>query len=269
MSLPEDRYANAWQRHQKYVRDYVRWYGGPSALAAPSAPGRTDFDVLRDNYRFIRTEDDDDGSSWEKRLAKRYYDKLFREYCIGDLSRYDTGHVGLRWRTEKEVVSGKGQFVCGAKGCEAQEGLKSYEVDFCYKEAGERKQALVKFRVCPACAEKLLYRSSRRHAKRDHVDSSREAPHAKAKRTESPQRAQDPAPAGQAEAGEPVRCAAETAQAAAAAAPVVPKAEEAEAPEAPPRSEVKQATGDEWKKQPTAEKTRDDDFDDYFSGMFL
>lgn len=25
------------------------------------------------------------------------------------------GKLGLRWRTEKEVVSGKGQFVCGAK----------------------------------------------------------------------------------------------------------------------------------------------------------
>lgn len=26
--------------------------------------------------------------SWEARLAKRYYDKLFKEYCIADLSQY-------------------------------------------------------------------------------------------------------------------------------------------------------------------------------------
>lgn len=41
--------------------------------------------------------------------------KLFKEYAIADLSRYKEGRVGLRWRTQKEVVSGRGQFVCGAK----------------------------------------------------------------------------------------------------------------------------------------------------------
>ena len=34
----------------------------------------------------------------------------------------------MRWRTQKEVVSGKGQFVCGAKGCDKRAGLASYEV---------------------------------------------------------------------------------------------------------------------------------------------
>lgn len=41
--------------------------------------------------------------------------KLFKEYAIADLSRYKEGRVGLRWRTQEEVVSGRGQFVCGAK----------------------------------------------------------------------------------------------------------------------------------------------------------
>lgn len=31
----------------------------------------------------------------EKELAKKYYDKLFKEYCIADLSRYKENKVGL------------------------------------------------------------------------------------------------------------------------------------------------------------------------------
>ena len=38
--------------------------------------------------RFIRDEADDKDDTWEVRLAKRYYSKLFKEYCIADLSRY-------------------------------------------------------------------------------------------------------------------------------------------------------------------------------------
>lgn len=36
--------------------------------------------------------------------------------------------VGLRWRTEQEVVVGKGQFACGAKSCDERRALASYEV---------------------------------------------------------------------------------------------------------------------------------------------
>ena len=66
----------------------------------------------------MRLNEDDEVTSWEKRLAKKYYDKLFKEYAIADLSRYREGAIGLRWRTAKEVVAGKGQFVCGVKRCE-------------------------------------------------------------------------------------------------------------------------------------------------------
>lgn len=71
--------------------------------------------------------------------------------------KYKENRIGLRWRTEKEVVSGKGQFECGNKKCTAREGLRSYEVNFAYTEAGESKQALVKLRVCPKCSYKLNY----------------------------------------------------------------------------------------------------------------
>lgn len=48
-------------------------------------------------------------------VSPRCRSELFREYAIADLSRYREGKVGLRWRTQCEVVSGRGQFVCGAK----------------------------------------------------------------------------------------------------------------------------------------------------------
>jgi protein FRA10AC1 len=80
------------------------------------------------NGRFIRTPEDDAEDSWEKKIAKKYYDKLFKEYCLGDFSRYKEGKIGLRWRTQKELFEGKGQFVCGNKACNQQSGLRSFEV---------------------------------------------------------------------------------------------------------------------------------------------
>ncbi|CAI5977432.1 unnamed protein product, partial [Closterium sp. NIES-64] len=78
---------NAFQRHQKFVHDYVHFYSrSASSSAAPTF--KTDLDVLRESYRFIRSEADDAEGTWEQRLAKRYYDKLFKEYCVADMSRY-------------------------------------------------------------------------------------------------------------------------------------------------------------------------------------
>ncbi|XP_076920459.1 uncharacterized protein LOC143581585 [Bidens hawaiensis] len=148
---------NAYDRHKKFLKEYVGFYGGEKQKQE-QLPIKTDQDTLRDGYRFIRSEEDDMDHSWEQRLVKRYYDKLFKEYCIADMSHYKTGKVGLRWRTEKEVISGKGQFVCGNKHCDEKEGLASYEVNFAYFEAGENKQALVKLVTCERCAKKLLYK---------------------------------------------------------------------------------------------------------------
>lgn len=52
--------------------------------------------------------------------------------------------IALRWRIEKEVISGKGQFSCGNKVCTSETGLRSWEVNFAYVEHGEKKNALVK-----------------------------------------------------------------------------------------------------------------------------
>ena len=50
----------------------------------------------------------------------------------------------MRWRTEKEVIVGKGQFECGSKTCKEKEDLRSWELNFGYEEHGEKKNALVK-----------------------------------------------------------------------------------------------------------------------------
>ncbi|XP_010440356.1 PREDICTED: protein FRA10AC1 homolog isoform X1 [Camelina sativa] len=151
------RGLNAYERHKKFLKDYVRFYGTDKP-AVVKLPVKTDQDTLREGYRFIRSEEDDLNPSWEQRLVKKYYDKLFKEYCIADMSRYKTGKMGLRWRTEKEVMTGKGQFMCGSKHCDEKEGLASYEVNFSYHEAGEDKQALVKLVACERCADKLYYK---------------------------------------------------------------------------------------------------------------
>ncbi|KAK8639847.1 hypothetical protein V6N13_138213 [Hibiscus sabdariffa] len=149
------RGLNAYDRHKKFLKDYVGFYGKEKSTDL-KLPVKTDHDTLREGYRFIRSEEDDINPSWEQKLVKRYYDKLFKEYCIADMSQYKSGKIGLRWRTEKEVISG--QFICGNKHCNEKDGLASYEVNFSYFEAGENKQALVKLVTCERCAEKLHYK---------------------------------------------------------------------------------------------------------------
>lgn len=50
----------------------------------------------------------------------------------------------MRWRVEKELIIGKGQFKCGNKDCTDEESLRTWEVNFVYLESNEKKSALVK-----------------------------------------------------------------------------------------------------------------------------
>lgn len=52
----------------------------------------------------------------------------------------------MRWRVENEVVTGKGQFICGNRKCSDKLELRSWEVNFAYDEHGTRKNALIKLR---------------------------------------------------------------------------------------------------------------------------
>mmetsp|Transcript_30516 Transcript_30516/g.62847 ORF Transcript_30516/g.62847 Transcript_30516/m.62847 type:complete len:310 (+) Transcript_30516:1-930(+) len=130
---------------------------------------KSDYDILRENHQFLRGSEADD-VSWESRLARRYYDRLFKEYVICDLTGYRDGRVGFRWRTETEVLNGRGQFSCGHKHCSVRNELKSYEVDFAYVEE-HRKRALVKVRLCQDCAFKLHYQRLKKARKRQRKEA--------------------------------------------------------------------------------------------------
>ena len=142
---------SAWDRHKRYISSVQEFYGHRSAAAKEEYYGkqprvklaetRTDADVLREQHRFIRDVASDAASlSWEVRLACKYYSKLVKEYTICELSHYETARVGLRWRTEAEVISGKGQFICAQRRCLSQCELATYELPFNYNEAGQSKQ---------------------------------------------------------------------------------------------------------------------------------
>jgi len=157
---------DAYSRHKKMINDYVLYYGkGVEHFERNSSRDKNDLDVIKQEHRFVWNEEDNPESTWEKRVAKKYYDKLFKEYCISDLSRYKENKVALRWRTEKEVIEGKGQFICGDKRCAESEGLRSWEVNFVYMEHGEKKNTLIKLRLCPDCSYKLNYHHKKKLAK--------------------------------------------------------------------------------------------------------
>ncbi|KAJ3149281.1 hypothetical protein HDU86_007004 [Geranomyces michiganensis] len=154
----------AYQRHKNMMTDYLKYYAarGQSTAGLPVS-GSGDLDALKSKHRFLRSDADDAAlpSSWASRVAKKYYDRLFKEYCVADLSRYKTSQLALRWRTRREVVAGKGQFSCGNIACESSgsdAGLRSWEVNFAYVEDEVRKNALVKVRLCEPCSYKLNYR---------------------------------------------------------------------------------------------------------------
>ncbi|KAG5459119.1 MAG: folate-sensitive fragile site protein Fra10Ac1-domain-containing protein [Olpidium bornovanus] len=146
----------AWTRHKYFVDTYLRVYGGAEKLAERQREAEKEY--------ITDPDEDENQLTWEQRVAKKYYGRLFKEYCIAELKRYDEG---------------KGQFVCGALRCEEEEDLKSWEVNFAYSEGGERKNALVKLRLCPDCSAKLHHsreekdfsaageESRRRHRKKE------------------------------------------------------------------------------------------------------
>lgn len=137
------RGLSAWDRHKLFLQQYQR--DTDESAPAPVAAVHTDLDALTASHQFIRDDDEDARAApWAARLARKYYAKLVKEYAICDLSRYKESKVGLRWRTEREVVVGKGQFVCAARGCSARLGLVTFELPFSYTEAGQAKQVRTK-----------------------------------------------------------------------------------------------------------------------------
>lgn len=170
---------DAYSRHKILVNEYILCHEKSfDKFKRDTSNDKTEIEVLHDNHRFLWDDEDDPVDTWEKRLARKYYDQLFKEYCICDLSRYKENKIAMRWRTEAEVVSGKGQFVCGSKHCDSRQDMRSWEVNFAYVERNEKKNALVKLRLCPECSAKLNYRQQRKEAlagkKQRHFSSDEE-----------------------------------------------------------------------------------------------
>lgn len=90
---------SAHERHTKLVSDYQRFYQHPQlpTETKTAALVSTDFDALREGHRFLRSEADDAETSWEAKLAKRYYSRLYREYAVADLSRWVDGDGVCEW----------------------------------------------------------------------------------------------------------------------------------------------------------------------------
>ena len=180
-NAPEGARKSAYEQHVEFMQ-YIRGggvytQGGPKRkkkAANADLPERTDVTVLQDNFQFIRDDEKDqktltEGNSneaWEVQLARKYYNRLFKEYALCNLDKYKTGEIGLRWRTKDEVINGKGHFICANLACEETKGLHSYEVKFTYKENSQTKRTLVKVRVCRGCALKLFYKKIKKIEKK-------------------------------------------------------------------------------------------------------
>lgn len=73
---------NAFQREQQFAAHYGRHD------TQVEERGRTDWDVLKENHRFIRDDEDSGDVSWEERLARAYESKLFKEFALVSSSSY-------------------------------------------------------------------------------------------------------------------------------------------------------------------------------------
>jgi len=158
------RDASAFSTHNRMLDNFMR-YGGKRKLEKMKEERakrvKTDYDVLRENYKLERSSEDESEeaeATYEQKVSRKYYNKLYREYGIINLSRYKTGQYGIRWRHRQEVSSGKGEAICGGDKCNETESLQSFEVPFQYKEQGERKKTLIKIRLCPDCTRKMNYK---------------------------------------------------------------------------------------------------------------
>lgn len=247
-SAAQTKPRNGFERHSILLS----WLPGRSLATAPEF--KSDVRILRESHRFLRSDADDDGS-WEAQLARRYYDRLFKEYVICDLSGYKKGHVGFRWRTQAEVLQGKGQFFCGHKRCESQTELRSYEVDFKYNEAGKGKRALVKVRLCEACAYKLHYRRLRKARKR----LQRHPPEKESHRSKR-------GPMNSDMVFEEIESSSAESQSDGATEGA---ADEHAAPEVPSAADKRRLEALAWRGPDPEARTREDEFDDYFSSLLM
>ncbi|KJP84972.1 hypothetical protein AK88_05395 [Plasmodium fragile] len=119
-----------------------------------------DYDLLKKKYQFVH-----DAASENNSLLQKYYNSICNKYVVCYLSGYKEKKIGLRWRTEDEIVSGKGHMICSANDCDNTD-LKTYEFLFRYDEGGIQKETKVKLRACMECAYKINYGEIKKYLKK-------------------------------------------------------------------------------------------------------
>ena len=115
------------------------------------------YSILKEKFSFLESskESVNAAESKEDKFLQEYNNKLYREFCICDLSLYKKGKIGLRWCFESDILKGKGYTICGNISCERTKHLKPFEVNMKYKEHNETKNALVKVYLCRHCGKKI------------------------------------------------------------------------------------------------------------------
>ena len=232
---------NAYDRHKMLINEYFLYYeGATKRFGRDSSRDKTDYDIVKQNHRFLWDDVAIEDLTWEQKMAKKYYEKLFKEYCICDVSRYKENKIAMRWRTENELKIGKGQFVCGQRKCDERELLRTWEVNFAYIEESEKKNALVKVRLCPDCSYKLNYH----HKKKEIVKKKQKS---KKKKKEKKKRKRDSSEND--ESDEELK----------------------EIKKVKKDKELEQKASDIWSKplEIEHEKSRDEDFSEYLDDLFL
>lgn len=84
--------TSAYTRHLQATDAYLRYYGG--SIPTPEK-ARSERDILEENHQFIRGDDEGEVVDEEKMMAKKYYDKLFKEFAVVELARWKEKQVGL------------------------------------------------------------------------------------------------------------------------------------------------------------------------------
>lgn len=103
MSIRKQLHLNPYDYHKYLINEYVLKKTGDTKLiykTDDSSKCKNDRDVILENLKFIWNEEEIP-CTYEEKLAKKYYDKLFREYCICDLSKYKENKIANRFRIEK------------------------------------------------------------------------------------------------------------------------------------------------------------------------
>jgi hypothetical protein len=96
MQAPSPAGMDAYSRHKKFINDYVISLGEKRVekYLADRQPqvGKTDYDILQENYKFIREPEHDDMSNWEV-----IGQKIFQRYnpLIGGKFHYASSFAGV------------------------------------------------------------------------------------------------------------------------------------------------------------------------------